>query len=125
MKLLNLDELAPTAKRTVRLNGENHEVVEMSVGKFIDSMKKANELQKLAESGAEIPVHETFNAMIDTVAVALPTCQREVLAGLTFDKLALLMKFINGDDAPIVAGQTPLNDEVVPATEQGGGEKKS
>ncbi|MEO9497581.1 MAG: hypothetical protein ABJG42_24120 [Vibrio splendidus] len=85
MDLLNLDELV-SAKRTVQLFGENHDVAERTVGqmlKAVDIAKKADD-----ENGESI-LHD----MIDTAASILPTCPREHLERLNIKQLSALIEY--------------------------------
>jgi hypothetical protein len=116
LKTLNLDELV-TVERKVKLGGAEYPVVELSVGAFINSMKKANELKARTEKGEVIPVESTMESMIEAVQMALPDCPREKLDRLSFDALGVLMQFINGNDAPKAEGE-------LTQTEDGGSEKK-
>jgi hypothetical protein len=124
LKILNLDELTTTSRK-VRLRGKEYDVVELSVGAFIDTMKKANEIEARANKGETIRPDESMSQMIDTLSLALPDCPREELGRLSFNALAVLLKFVNGDDAPVVEGQVGGKPDSETQTDDGGSEKKS
>lgn len=96
MKLLNLDELSQVTRK-VKLFGKEYEVREMSVGAFIDSMKKATELERRIKAGEPIAPAEQMEAMVEAVKLGLPDCPIEELRKLSFDLLTTLIRFMNGD----------------------------
>jgi hypothetical protein len=119
VKILNLDQLA-APKRKLVINGQGYEIVEMSVGAFIDAMAKAHEIEKRVADGETIGADESLKQMVEAVQLALPSCPKDVVRGLTFDQLALTIKFVNGGDpeqllaefaAPVTPSGEPVKEE--------------
>lgn len=124
MKVLNLDELA-IPQRGVKIQGKEYAITEMSVGGFIGAMQQARKLEERIDAGEQISAEEQMTSMVDAIAVAMPSCPKEVLETLTFEQLGRLVRFVNGDlDAEIKkAVDSAAPDQPQPT--EGAGEKKS
>lgn len=90
-KVLNIDALAPQVQRTVTIGGETHNVLEMTVGNFIQTVSEAERLKDNENSVDQV------NASIDQILRYVPTLSRDKLAALTFEQLATISAFIRGD----------------------------
>lgn len=62
-KLLNLDELAPEATKTLVLKGEQHFAAETTVQDYINRVKRARNIDK--DAGPEIQIEETVRLLMD------------------------------------------------------------
>lgn len=90
-KFLNLDEIATEEKVTIKVDGANHELKEMSVGDFAWAQKQIQQLEKAGPDGDPTAV---FDQLVDIVSRQFPTLGREGANKLTMSQLNALMKFI-------------------------------
>lgn len=96
MKLLNIDDLV-TPKRAVKICGYEHQIAEQSVGQLIESAKMSK-----AQRDNQDDVISRFEDFVATVKRMLPTCQEDVLRGLTIKQLVAIVDFANEPDEAAV-----------------------
>lgn len=89
MKVLNLDDLAKTT-RTLTLDGVQHEVLDMTVGAFIEATKNEEKMKKAS-------LADQFENAVKMVHERVPTLSEERLKKLNFDRLTIILKFITGE----------------------------
>lgn len=97
MKALNLDEIkAPS--RSVTIDGITYEVPEMTLETMIENLKEAERIKALEEQGKsrEFIVLENLQSSIEFVCRAIPSMPAEVVRGLGYRRLNILMQFIQG-----------------------------
>lgn len=92
-KFLNLDDFAP-AQRTVTVFGVEYKVADMTVERFIDSMKRA---QKFSEKQEKMSTSESFEEAIEQLKLAIPDMPVDVMRRLTVDQLGVLIEFVRGE----------------------------
>ena len=86
--MLNLDAVPSTSTETViTLDGEEHQMTQMSVGDFIDSAKLALKIT------GEDPLAE-FDLAVGMVTKSFPTINKKRLRSLTMDQLHAMIDFI-------------------------------
>ena len=100
MKVLNIDALAQ-AKRQIKMNGRDHDVLETSVQKFIDNLKAAENLE--AARSEPLKLSEQMEKTIDTILESVPTMPREDLTGKPIETLSLILNFLRGEMDPEAA----------------------
>lgn len=105
MKILNLDELAKTT-RTITLGGKEHEVIEMTVGNFIETSKAA---ELLESDKASLPVQ--MEESIKMVIRSVPSLTDEQLRKLSLEKLATILKFLRGELDPVTTSNATEGQE--------------
>lgn len=101
MKTLNLDQLKKVS-RTVTINGNTYEVLEMTVAQFIESSAAAERLKNENDSAKQL-----IEALA-MVSRAMPACPKETLDALNLEQLTTLIEFINGgmdEEAKAAAGK--------------------
>lgn len=118
MKILNIDTFAQV-KRQISSKGKNHDVVETSVQKFIDSLKAAEELEAAGKSGQPEKLSAQVEASVNVILESIPTFPREELVNKPIETLGAILKFIRGEYDP-EGGDAPA----APAAEEGGEGKK-
>lgn len=96
MKLLNIDDLV-TPKRAVKIGGYEHQIAEQSVGQLIESAKMSK-----AQRDDQDDAVSRFEDFVATVKRMLPTCQEDVLRGLTIKQLVAIVDFANAPDEEAV-----------------------
>lgn len=93
-RFLDLDALAPEASVSILINGNKHEMSEMSVADFVWAQKLSGEQAKLdPENMKEGDFEGVMGSMIDVLVRQFPTCPREEIAALPIVKLTALVKF--------------------------------
>lgn len=97
MKVLNIDALAQ-AKRQIKMNGRDHDVLETSVQKFIDNLKAAENLE--AARSEPLKLSEQMEKTIDTILESVPTMPREDLTGKPIEMLTVILNFLRGELDP-------------------------
>lgn len=100
-KILNLDELAEES-RTIRLGGEVHEVVGMSVEGYIKIQKVLAELKEDASDA------EKMTASVELITAAVPSLKVETLMRMPLERLNLITDFLN---APATTAEEVAGDE--------------
>lgn len=86
-KLLDLDALA-SEERAIRLNGEEHVMAEVSVGEFIDLIRKTDEMED-----KDLDLATQMELMVDLVSRRFPTAPKDALRGLGITKLNRIIAF--------------------------------
>lgn len=101
-KILNIDQFAQV-KRQLTYKGKTHDVLEVSVQKFIDNLAAAEKL----EASSAAPVEEktqrlsdAVNASVLAVLDSVPTFPEADLRALPIDALHAILKFIRGEMDP-------------------------
>lgn len=106
MEILNIDDLMPKSKRAIKLGGVEHEVVEMSVQMFIESVAEANKLKQLPHDSTE-----HLESTIRLVNRAIPSLAADVIRSLPMDVLGTIVQFINGElDEEIKKGKAAQDE---------------
>jgi hypothetical protein len=88
-KLLNLDDLGETEVMTIRLNGVDHKLQEMTVADFIWAQKEIKRQESLKDEVA------VFESLVDMLGRQFPTVPKEELQAMPMGKLRKLMDFVN------------------------------
>lgn len=91
MKTINLDEFA-AEKRTITLNGKEHEVREMTVTDFVEASVEADKIEADGVRG----VRENAEDTIMHLHRAIPTLAVEELRRLSVAQMSVLLAFVNG-----------------------------
>lgn len=89
-KIVNIDDLAQASKAIV-IDGQTHEMREMTVQEFIDKAKAAREVEKAAQNES---VDEQMRQIVTMVHDAFPTVSEERLARLKLPQLMAIMDLI-------------------------------
>jgi hypothetical protein len=112
MKILNLDKLSIKEERELVIGGQAYPIEEMTVSNFVETTRAA---ERIAAAGVSIA--EQIDATIEMIVRSIPTLQKEVLQGLTLEKLQVITAFVRGDDVDGVeqAGEAPTTDAGVSA----------
>ena len=93
-RFLDLDALASDVKVSITLNGNKHEMSEMTVADFGWAQKMAGEQEKLdADNLKDEDYTRIMDGMIDVLDRQFPSCPREEIASLSIAKLTALIKF--------------------------------
>ena len=93
---LDLDALAPEVAVSIRINGNKHEMSEMSVADFVWAQRLSGEQAKLDLDNIEDDskaYEEIMTSMIDLLARQFPTCPRKEIEELPIVKLTALVRF--------------------------------
>ena len=110
VKFLDLDALAPEVAVSITLNGEKHEMAEMTVKDFVWAQKIAAENQNVTpDDMKEEDYEKVMERMIYVLSRQFPTCKRDEIAGLSISILTALICFTGqlcaeGRDAVIYEG---------------------
>tara|TARA_B110000037_G_C16979649_1_gene448455 strand:- start:297 stop:692 length:396 start_codon:yes stop_codon:yes gene_type:complete len=118
-KFLDLDELGGNAAVSIKLNGKDHPLEEMSVEDFIWSQKELAKLENLEKEGKgndEI----AFERNIEIIARQFPTASVEDFRQLKMSQLTALTDFITTqatEGAPAAISDLP--DGAVAEVEEG------
>lgn len=101
-EFLNLDEVA-APKRSVTIKGVKYDVEEMTVENFIETTRA---------SKRDIGDDQTaqMEEYIGLISRYIPSCPVEVLRGLNFTKLAVLLNFVNGKLENDAASEAPAGE---------------
>lgn len=94
IKYLNLDDVAPPQK-TVKINGVEYKVSDMTVENFIETSRVVDDKEATAEQ-------QTLQS-VKTLKRFIPDIPEEELMKLTFEKLTVLIHFVNGAYAEVLA----------------------
>lgn len=110
-KILNIDDFV-TPERVLRFKGVDHEVKEVSVQNFIDSLKAAEELEN---SGKKEQTPQRVSAQVElavkNIMEAVPTFPEDELRKMKVPAMTAIMRFIRGDvDQEVMAGAAPAID---------------
>jgi hypothetical protein len=89
-KIINIDDLAQASK-AIKLDGETHDMREMTVQEFID---KAAEARSVEAKSAEMTLDEQIKTAVDMVADAFPTVAKARLQQLKLPQLMAIMDLI-------------------------------
>lgn len=87
-KFLNLDEVA-APDRSVKINGKEHAVLDMTVENFIET-------NRVSASGKK-DVETQFEEAVKMLTRFIPTIPELELKQLTFEKINVLLKFVTGE----------------------------
>lgn len=88
-KILNIDSFAKD-ERSIKLDGVEYPITEMTVDNFIATSIQAQKLE-----GADLV--QQVEATIDMIRRSVPTIPAEVLRGVKLDHLQVITSFIRGD----------------------------
>ena len=88
-EFLNLDDVAPPS-RFVTIGGEKYAVLDMTVENFIETTRAQKDIEDQPE---EVKMEKT----IEMLARFIPDAGDAVLRKLTFEKLNVLVAFVNGN----------------------------
>lgn len=94
-KMLNLDDYAKVEK-TVKINGKEYPVVEMSVEAFVQATQESREYEKLDSAAQKDPMLHIESA-IRMIKFAIPTMPEPEIRALNFQQLRVLISFVNGE----------------------------
>lgn len=94
IKYLNLDEVAPPQK-TVKIGGVEYKVMDMTVENFIESSRMVENKDATAEE-------QTLES-VRTLKRYIPDIPESELMKLSFEKLTVLIHFVNGAYAEVTA----------------------
>lgn len=94
IKYLNLDDVAPPQK-TVKIAGIEYKVHDMTVEAFIETTR-------LTEK-KDATVEEQTLQSVKTLKNYIPDIPEDELRKLTFEKLSVLIQFVNGAYAEVLA----------------------
>lgn len=93
-RFLDLDALVPDIAVSIKIDGEKHEMAEMSVKDFVWAQKITGEQKKLDPETMTDEDHENvLKSMVDVLHRQFPTCDRTKIAALPISKLTALIKF--------------------------------
>jgi len=93
-RFLDLDALAPEVAVSILINGNKHEMAEMSVADFVWAQKLSGEQSKLDPSDMDNEGYEkVMQSMIEVLSRQFPTCPRKEIEALPIVKLTALIKF--------------------------------
>lgn len=118
MQILNVDSLAQV-RRKLRMDGQDHDVLETSVQDFVNNLKAAEDLESAAAQGKLEPRKMSVEVVkaIDSIVESVPTISRESLLKKPHFVLVEILRFIRGE-------LDPMNSDAKAADQEGGAEKK-
>lgn len=90
-KMLNMDEIQSEAKKVLKLNGNEHQLKEMSVSEFI---KLTLEAEK--DDGKEMLLSAQVKKLVELAGNAFPTIPVAELKALSLDQLNTIISFARG-----------------------------
>ena len=90
-KILNLDSFV-TNERSVKLNGVDYPVLEMSVESFIETTRQAQKMIK-----EEAGIVEQVEATVDMIRRSVPTLPEEIIRQMPLEHMQTIVGFIRGD----------------------------
>ncbi|MGZ8497416.1 MAG: hypothetical protein ACXWXL_03335 [Candidatus Binatia bacterium] len=108
-QLLNMDGLKKGPARILTLNGNQHTAKELSVSDFIKINDLTDQYQTKVKNGEMSSDLGLIHYMIDVALVYFPTCAREQLFELSFEKLEIIAKYARDGAIP----DELMNDEGV------------
>lgn len=124
MKTFNLDNIDNEVLLQVTVNKQTHNVVAMSTGDFIATMKDAAALEKIhkeakANGGAESveTIVASMEILVRSVSRAVPTLTDAEIKALPMKKLYALNDFIRGTVPEDLREQVGLEDATPSETE--------
>lgn len=85
---LNLDEVQPEIKKTIRLGGKTHEMRPISVRKFIKNIREAKKLDQVED------IDRVTEIMMDMICEVFPTLDKDTLESLNMQQLEAIMDFV-------------------------------
>lgn len=94
MKLLNLDQVAATTDKVVKIGGVEYAIVPISVGSFI---KKTKEAEEYVRAGVQDPLREV-NIILDLISECIPAAPRYAIEALSLPQLQKIAEYIQRDD---------------------------
>lgn len=131
MKALNLDALQTEVLQQVTVNQKTYDVVAMSVGDFIETMRDAASLEALhkaaKKSGDENSVTnvvESLEILVRSINRAIPSLPEAEVRALPMAKLYALNDFIRGIVPEELRDQVGLDENSDPAKAEENKEKK-
>ena len=111
MKILNIDTFAQV-KRQISMAGVLHDVREVSVQQFINSLKAAEELEA-ANQGAPETLSQQVENSVNSICDSIPSIPREVLLKQPIEALHAIMQFIRGEFDPDASADEVGDDAAV------------
>lgn len=112
LKMLNIDELAKV-ERTLILGDVEYDVIEMSVGNFIDTTDMEKRLEEQNDPSEQIKETVAF------IRRFIPTLPVETLRSVSFEKLGMIVGFVRG-----ALDKADEDETQVETSAEGEGEKK-
>lgn len=108
--ILNLDQISTKEDKTIILDGVKHAFAPISVGAFIDQIKRLEEM----EQNGKRKLSENMEHSLEMIAASFPTLTLKHLRSLTKDQIDAIGKFIRGEmlteaveGAASVTGESP------------------
>lgn len=96
-KILNVDGLeSANEERIITLNGKQHVMKDVSVGDYL----KINQLVKQFNESGDMSIEAQAEFLISTILVSFPTCSKQELIDLDFDKLSAISEFARNGTLP-------------------------
>lgn len=109
MNFLNLDAIGEKAKKYVTIGGHDHEVIEMTVERMVNAMKRAKQLEKL---DPDSPEH--FEETIVFIHDAIPSLSPERIRALKLSQVQALSNFITAEvEDEVERGEKVAGDEAL------------
>lgn len=101
MKMLNLEKLAQVTKK-LRLDGVDHDVLDVTVGTFIKTVTEA-----AAMAAEEYSPLREMELTVEMILKSVPTIDRTAIEKMSIDQLRAIAEFIrNGDGGEEVGGDS-------------------
>lgn len=94
-KILNVDALQDEIRK-ITLNGESHQMKELSVGDFITITKLEDE----AEKSGNLSFGDRVDFLVKYICLVFPTCTKEELYACDFQKINALFAFAKDGTLP-------------------------
>lgn len=99
MKILKIDAFA-APKRFLEMDGQKYPVNDINVQTFIDSLKRAEEIEakaKIAGKVGEPTPLEALEAVVASIVEAIPTLPIDKVRALSSVQMGMVMDFIRGE----------------------------
>lgn len=115
-KVLNLDKIETKRDKVVILNGKEHVMKTLTVKEYIESMKSAEKIDKLASKADISNASQILELTLDALNKFFPTIKRTELEQLSYEQLTAIRQLAedignselteeDGDDVGEVAGE--------------------
>jgi len=108
MKIVNLDKIVTKRERVIILNSKEHVMHVPTVQDYIEQMKKADEIQSLAnvETPSIDTARQVLELTIQTLMKSFPTITEDEFRSLNMDQLNALREFSDDTaNADAVSGE--------------------
>lgn len=113
MKLLNIDEIAVSAKKGVEIAGKTYPVQQQSVGAMLAAIEMAEEAEAVASKDmSDKNLKKMLQNIVNTVKSIIPTCPEEIINKLQFEQLLAVINFVNSSEAESAAESDGVETEV-------------